>query len=237
MIQSYFFDLYGTLVDIRTDESLPVLWKRMALLLSLQGAEYAPGELKRAYGSQVAEQTEKRAAQMPSVLKAHVEPDILEVFAALYAQKGIAAGADMVRDAALFFRTLSLERIRLYPYAKSVLRTLRAGGRRVYLLSNAQAAFTVPELHKLGLASLFDGIVLSSDVGVRKPDKAIFEYALTRYGLFAGTCLMIGNDGEADMAGAAAVGMDGRYIHTDQSPRRGPLPAGCREIRSLLELL
>ena len=34
MIQNYIFDLYGTLVDIHTDESMPALWKRMALFMS-----------------------------------------------------------------------------------------------------------------------------------------------------------------------------------------------------------
>ena len=49
---------------------------------------------------------------------------------------------------------------------------------------------------------------------------------------------MIGNDTEADMQGAASVGMAGRYIHTNQSPdRQQPLPKGCLEIRNLKELL
>ena len=34
MIEAYIFDLYGTLVDIRTDESMPTLWRRMAVFLS-----------------------------------------------------------------------------------------------------------------------------------------------------------------------------------------------------------
>ena len=65
MIETYIFDLYGTLVDIHTDESMPVLWRRMALLFSLQGAYYVPKELKRAYRLAVEEQIERRAAQLP----------------------------------------------------------------------------------------------------------------------------------------------------------------------------
>ena len=238
MIETYIFDLYGTLVDIHTDESMPVLWRRMALLLSLQGASYAPEELKRAYHLAVEEQNEARASQLPDILKDHVEPDILLVFKSLYAQKGVAVSGDTVQDAALFFRTLSLRRLTVYPGAVSVLRSLRARGRGVYLLSNAQVAFTVPELRKLGLLSLFDGIVISSDVGIKKPDRAIFEHILSQYGLRPETCLMIGNDAEADMQGAASVGMAGRYIHTNQSPdRQQPLPKGCLEIRTLKELL
>ena len=238
MIQNYIFDLYGTLIDIRTDESMPSLWRRMALLLSLQGALYVPEELRKAYHAALGAEIDRLAAAHPSLPREHIEPDILPVFDTLYAQKGVTATAERLKDTAVFFRTLSLRHLRLYPDAAVVLRTLRVRGKGVYLLSNAQAAFTMPELVKLGLASLFDGIVLSSDAGVKKPDQAIFEHILSKYGLRPETCLMIGNDAAADMQGAATVGMAGRYIHTKQSPgREVPLPRGCREIRRLKELL
>lgn len=238
MNQNYIFDLYGTLVDIRTDESMPALWKRMALLLSLQGASYAPEELRAAYGSAVEKQIEKRARELPMIPRDHIEPDILPVFDSLYAAKGMLLNRDALMTTALFFRSLAMRHIRVYPGAKEVLRTLRARGNGVYLLSNAQAAFTVPELDILGLSPLFDGVVLSSDVGIKKPEKAIFEHLFSKYDLLPETCVMIGNDAEADMLGAASVGMPGRYIHTRQSPcRQGPLPAGCVEIRSLKDIL
>ena len=96
----------------------------------------------------------------------------------------------------------------------------------------------MPELEKLGLLPLFDGLVLSSDVGIKKPDSAIFQQLLSQYRLFPEECLMIGNDGVADIWGAAAAGMGSRYIHTKQSPDRPDLlPENCKEIRSLQELL
>lgn len=238
MIQNYLFDLYGTLVDIRTDESMPALWRRMALLLSLQGAAYEPEELQNAYRIAVQAEVDRCWTRMPSIPREHIEPDILRAFASLYAWKGIAASPEQLWNAALFFRILSMGHLRLYPDARRVLRTLRQRGRGVYLLSNAQAAFTEAELNKLGLTPLFDGIVLSSDAGVKKPDVAIFHYILNKYRLRPETCLMVGNDEEADMLGAAMAGMAGRYIHTKQSPeRRRPLPDRCREIRRLSDLL
>ncbi len=237
MIKNYIFDLYGTLIDIHTDESIPALWKRMALLFSLQGAAYSAQELRKAYSATVEEQIERRAKQLPSLVKTHIEPDILAVFTALYARKGSVVSRETALDTALFFRSLSMKHIRLYPDAKEILCTLRKSGQGVYLLSNAQAAFTMPELHMLGLEPLFDGIVLSSDVGVKKPDKAIFEHLLSKYRLSPETCMMIGNDEEADMLGASSLGMAGLYIHTNQSPcRKNLLPASCREIRCLQDI-
>ena len=238
MIRNYIFDLYGTLVDIHTDESMPVLWKRMALFMSLQGASYSPEALRMAYGSAVAKQIEDRAQELPLIPRDHIEPDILLAFNALYADKGVALDRDALWNTALCFRALAMKHISLYPHAIKVLQTLRARGNGVYLLSNAQSAFTVPELHMLGLAPLFDGTVLSSDVGIKKPDRAIFEHILMQYGLEPKSCLMIGNDVEADMLGAASVGMAGRYIRTKQSPcHKSPLPEVCTEIRSLKDLL
>lgn len=238
MTENYIFDLYGTLVDIHTDESMPSLWKRMALFYSLQGAEYAWDELHDAYNSAVHEQIEQRSSRSPGVHMDHVEPDILLVFQSLYAKKGIGLSSDQIENTALIFRTLSMRHIQLYPSAMDALRVLRERKKGVYLLSNAQSAFTIPELRKLELLSCFDGIVLSSDVGVKKPDRAIFEHLLSKFGLRPETCLMIGNDMEADMRGAASVGIAGRYIHTQQSPARPQaLPDHCREIRSLRDLL
>ena len=239
MIENYIFDLYGTLMDIRTDESMPSLWKRMALLMSLQGAAYTPKELRRAYREAVHREIERCAARRPAIPVEHIEPDILPVFKTLYAQKGIRIDDPRAMDAALFFRTLSMVRpVRLYADVPAVLRELRARGKGVYLLSNAQAVFTLPEMDKLGLTPCFDGIVLSSDAGVKKPDPAIFEHILSKYGLRPEHCVMIGNDRDADMGGAANLGMAGRYIHTDLSPeRRGSLPPGCREITGLLDLI
>lgn len=238
MIRNYIFDLYGTLVDIRTEEAMPALWRRMALLYSFQGADYGPEELRQGYRAAVEAQIERRAVDHPAILKDHIEPEILDVFRALYKEKGVSPSQPTVQDTALFFRTLSMRHLRLYPQAAAVLKELRNRGQGVYLLSNAQAAFTVPELNKLGLASLFDGVVLSSDVGIKKPDSALFRHILQKYGLDPAECLMIGNDGEADMWGAEAVGMAGRYIHTKQSPARPDrLPETCREIDSLRDLL
>ena len=239
MITSYLFDLYGTLVDIRTDESMPSLWKRMALLLSMQGASYRPKELQQAYLAAVAREIERCVLLRPAVPLEHVEPDILPVFRSLYEQKGVPCREDRAEDTALFFRTMSMVRpVHLYPHVMTVLEPLRDRGKGVYLLSNAQSAFTLPELRKLGLLPCFDGIVISSDVGIKKPDKAFFEHALSKYYLRPETCVMIGNDQEADMGGAASVGIAGRYIHTNLSPeRQGSLPSNCREISSLLELI
>ena len=72
---------------------------------------------------------------------------------------------------------------------------------------------------KLGLTSYFDGMLISSEEGVKKPSPLFFQRLLERYGLDPTSCIMIGNDERSDIAGAKAVGMDCLYIHTEISPQ------------------
>ncbi|MBR3136520.1 MAG: HAD family hydrolase [Clostridia bacterium] len=226
------------MVDIRTNEAKPSLWKRLALLYGLQGASYSMTEIRRAYHMAVQGEIDSLAKGQPQVSREEIDPDILRVFQALYEAKGVFPAERTLRDTAVSFRALSLEHLRLYPGAMEVLTELRSRGKGVYLLSNAQAAFTEPELRLLGLTPRFDGIVLSSQVGQKKPARAMFSYLLSTYGLDPAACLMVGNDAVADIQGAAGAGLRSRYIHTKQSPDPpASLPDSCRRIDSLLDLI
>lgn len=239
MAGTCFFDLYGTLVDIWTDEGKPSLWRGTAEFYSLCGAPYTAAELKERYLALCAEETAALAAARPDLGEEGVEIELRNVFRRLYEEKGAAAGEERVADTAVLFRALSFRHApRLMPGARRTLKELRRRGTRLFLLSNAQSCFTVPELKRLGIAEAFDGIFLSSDFGCRKPAPAFFLAALSRAGAAPEEALMVGNDPQTDVRGAEAVGMASRYIHTRQSPPRGaPLPPGCREIAALEDLL
>ena len=98
--------------------------------------------------------------------------------------------------------------------------------------------FTAYELRHLGLGEQLDGIFLSSDYRCRKPDSRFFRALLESRQLDPGKCLMIGNDRQTDIAGAAALGLATLYMHTgmtpsDQAPADpallpGKAPEGCR---------
>ena len=118
-----------------------------------------------------------------------------------------------------------------------MLQRLKDAGKKVFLLSNAQALFTAPEISLLGLTKYFDGILLSSDAGVKKPDPAFFEMLLKQYHLNPSECLMTVNDDIADCHGAASAGIASRYVATRQSPKiNGSLPENCEKIAEIAEL-
>lgn len=221
--QNCIFDLYGTLVDIHTDEGKDSLWERLAACYSLSGASYQPAELRDAY-AQIIGEREREGRLRQDAHEAHPEIQIEYVFQALFQKKGVEADLRLAVRMGQIFREASTDYIRLYDGAEALLKRLKEQGRGVYLLSNAQRIFTEHELKVLGLESFFDGIFISSDYGCKKPDRRFFELMLKACSIDPKTAIMIGNDGVCDIQGAQAVGLATCYIRSNLSPKE-PLPA------------
>ncbi len=86
-----------------------------------------------------------------------------------------------------------------------VLQALRDNGTRIVVLSNVGYDLR-PVLRRTGIDGLVDGLVMSYEVGVVKPDRGIFQRALDLLGLPAAEVLMVG-DAWSDDAAAAALGV------------------------------
>lgn len=233
--QNYLFDLYGTLADIQTDEDSGATWEPFSRFLALEGISISPGDLRAKFFHGVARMEAEALAQCPP--GALPEVDLAPLFLSFYADAGVEAGLSQAAALARVFRALSLRRLRLFTGVVDTLRSLRQAGKRVFLLSNAQALFTRPELRFLGLEDAFDGVLLSSEAGRKKPDPAFFQMLMEKYGLDPAETVMVGNDDDADCRGAALAGLDSMYIRTEQSPPlSGPLPNGCRVLHSITEV-
>lgn len=227
----FLFDLYGTLVDISTNENKYYLWQKLTRELNRMGIALTLPEVRARYR----QYAEAAVQEAEAARGTWAEPDLAIVFRRLL---GDAATEDTIAQLAHTFRMTSLSHLRLYPGARETLHTLRARGCGVYLLSNAQALFTRPELDMLRLTDAFDGIALSSDYGYRKPSADFYRAVLSRYSLAAEDCLMVGNDDEADCRGAAEAGLDSVYLYTAQSPEpSGPLPPNTVRLRSVRSVL
>ncbi len=205
------FDLYGTLVDIHTEENGPV-WEKTALFFRFHGAAYSGETLEAAFRQALT----RREAQAGASYECFPDIPVEQVMGELFRARG--ADAALGFPAAQLFRILSIEYLRVYPHVRQALEELRASGCRLWLLSNAQRTFTAYELRALAMEDLFDGICLSSDYGCRKPDSRFYRALLDGQGLDPRRCLMIGNDRHTDIAGAAALGMDTLYLHTGLTP-------------------
>ncbi len=215
MYQTYIFDLYGTLIDIRTDEEHPLLWDSMAVHFGYQGMETTGSQLRPL----VSREIERLLA---TGRETYEFPDFVmeEAFAAVARElKGQVSNA-WLNETVRWFRTMSIRRLALYDGVKEVLEALKGKGKRIYLLSNGQKTFIEAELRQLGILHLFDGIAISSEARTSKPDPAFYEYLQRTYGADLSSAIMIGNDPRTDLEGARRVGIDACYIHTESSPDR-----------------
>ena len=177
MVQSCIFDLYGTLVDIHTDEGRPEVWEKLALFFRYYGADYTAEGLREAYHRQVRELTEQlredgaeRVLSDAPEYESSPEIQMEEVFVRLYREWGVEADRELAVHTGQFFRSLSTDYLRLYDGVETMLSHLRQAGKKIYLLSNAQSIFTAHEIRALHLDRWFDGMFLSSDHGCKKPD-------------------------------------------------------------------
>ncbi len=205
MIKNYIFDLYGTLLAIRTDEYHLSFWRKMCKVYRQYGIRYKPVELRRKYADLcLKEERLMSDRQYPEI-------NLLNVFSSLL--KGKRGNAEEI---ATLFRASS--RLYCFPYENTitVLEKLKKQGKKIYLLSNAQHVFTMKELEDSGLIQYFDGIYISSDYGIKKPDPAFMEILLEKESLKKEECVMIGNDFDSDIATAQACGMKSIFLNTDK---------------------
>lgn len=201
--------MYGTLVDIRTDEYSQKF--RQRYLKYLERRFGAGGAFFGEYFSALSSYT------------GFAEPDIVQVLhRAITASGGNLTFAE-AEEAALKFRKLSTFKLGLYRGVKRLLKTLKERGAEVYLLSNAQAVFTVYELKKLGIYSFFDGVELSSDFGQKKPSGEFFGRLVDKYSLDPAKTVFVGNDISCDIVPSRAQGMYAVYIKSAISPAEDTL--------------
>ena len=218
----YIFDLYGTLIDIHTDENDLKLWEILSAFYSRFGADYSPIELKQAYYQYVNEELDKNRQQLgiqnvdiklekiflrllKEALNTH--PVVFKFTADFYKiWTGITAN---------LFRELSMKHFSVYPGVYETLDKLKNSGAKLFLLSNAQSVFTLPEIEKAGLKQYFDAIYISSDYCIAKPEPLFMKKLLSDQNLNPEECVMVGNDINSDMAIAISCGVKGVLLNTN----------------------
>lgn len=212
MYTNYIFDLYGTLIDINTDEESMDFWYKLSLFYSFKGALYEAEELKEAYKNLVKLNLDN--------LHTSKYPDfpLENVFSKLYKNKNIILSKELITDTAHFFRISSIKYIKLYDTVIELLELLKKKGKKIYLLSNAQRIFTFYEMKLLGIEKYFDDILFSADYKMCKPDSKFYTTLINKHNLNIKNSIMIGNDPICDIEGASNVGLDSLYLHSNLSP-------------------
>ena len=123
----------------------------------------------------------------------------------------------------------------LLPGAEELCRVL-SRDHRLYLLTNAVASVQKTRFANSAIAPYFQGVFISEEVGVGKPDPAYFDYVFHAVpGLARDNALVIGDSLTSDIQGANNAGLPCCWFNSKGQPR----PQGLRidyEIRALEEL-
>ncbi len=234
-VKGLIFDLYGTLVDLKSTESYEE-FNKMAVWLSQENIQVSGSMLMNYYRERCFElyQSAQKRVKFPEV-------DILQVFRdAIGFFSGKDRGEEFARKSAMVFRTLTIKNIGLYPNTRAMLRELKRRKYRMGIISNAQAAFTMPEIEDLKLEQFFDFIILSSDVGCSKPDSSIYKIASRQIELESGQTAFIGDDLHGDIYGAQNHGFKSVYIKTNVGTSKYPVTPDVTiadgDLRNLLRI-
>ena len=155
-------------------------------------------------------------------------------FAAVLSEHGIADAEHAAHSEARYHE----DRYRglvLFPEALEVVAAV-ADVAEVGMITNGPTDIQRPKIELLKIAAHFPVIVVSGDVGVWKPDPAIFEIALERCGCDASDAIYVGDSAHHDIPGAHAAGMRAVWINRAGRHWTGVEPPDA-EIRDLYELL
>jgi len=124
----------------------------------------------------------------------------------------------------------------LFPDAHETLQYLQAKY-TLHLISNGFRESQDVKISGTNLGGYFKHIILSEEVGVNKPDAAIFEHALNLAVATKSESLMIGDSLEADVYGALNFGMDAIYFNPNGLAKPDDVPMQIIHLKELTLLL
>lgn len=100
----------------------------------------------------------------------------------------------------------------LVPHAVELLEYLHRKNYRLFILSNGFIEVQRKKLQSAGIDSYFSRMILSDEIGITKPARELFDFALTVTDSSSSDSLMIGDNYDADIMGAANAGWGQIYF-------------------------
>lgn len=127
-----------------------------------------------------------------------------------------------------------------FPHAKEVLTQLK-NQFKLALISNVLPTTSAERIHELlmeaELIDFFDVVLVSSEVGISKPEPRIFEIVLEELNVEPEEAVMVGNTISTDIFGGNRIGMKTVLLQPEQEYQRSEWETPDYIIHSLNELL
>ncbi len=211
-IRAVSFDLFDTLVDLHMDR-LPLVEIAGRRIPSTYGLLHAASLQWHALDFErfAAElgQSDRESHQARAALQR--ELPTIERFRSFAARIGVRDDA-MAQELTRAHMAEIKRQVTSPPHHPELLARLR-GRVKLAVCSNFSHSETALDvLADAGLARHFDAIVISHEVGLRKPRPEIFRAVVERLGVEPAEVLHVGDNLEADVGGASAVGMSTAWL-------------------------
>jgi putative hydrolase of the HAD superfamily len=206
-VEAVLLDAMGTLLRLVPPAPLlrEALWARL-------GADVGEDAARRAMRAEIRHYRAHLHTGRDAPSLAALRRESAEAMRAALGPVAAEAPGELLTDA-----LLAALRFEAYPDAPGVLRTLRAAGVRLVVVSNWDVSLG-ERLDETGLGGLVDGWVASAPFGAAKPDASIFAHALGIAGAPAARAWHVGDDPEADVAGALGAGLRAVLVARDGAP-------------------
>jgi len=107
---------------------------------------------------------------------------------------------------------------------------------RLALITNGASDTQRAAMHALGIEHRFEAVIVSGEVGIAKPEPAIFELALDTLGSPVEHSWHVGDNPVIDVAGAKAAGLTAVWLNRGRQARADGVAEPGLEVASLLEL-
>jgi putative hydrolase of the HAD superfamily len=205
-IEAIGFDLFNTLITVKPqalEQAMDCLWKS----LGRSSIDVDNDQMKKAH-HQIAREYLHKARQTGQ--ETHNRFWIRDSLALL--GHNLSANDQRIADAVEAYFSAFYEHSCLIPKTFNMLSKLKANY-RLGLLSNfthAPAAKNILEKHKL--SPFFDALLISGDLGYRKPHQIAFNALLDKLGVSKERCIYIGDDPECDIDGAWEAGIESIWM-------------------------
>lgn len=159
-----------------------------------------------------------------------------EVWRAALAACG-ATGDDVVDRAVLEWDRQERAALRLFPDAVPTLDALAAQGVRIGMVTNGAGSVQRDKLAATGILDRFDPLIVSGEVGVKKPDPAIFEVALAAASVGPEDAWFVGDHLWHDAEGALKAGIRAIWLDRRDVGLQPDWPRPDAVVTSLTELV
>jgi putative hydrolase of the HAD superfamily len=124
----------------------------------------------------------------------------------------------------------------LFPHAHETLQYLQSKY-TLHLISNGFRESQDTKISGTNIGGYFQHIIISEEVGINKPDAAIFEHAISLAKTTKTESLMIGDSLEADVRGALNFGMDAIYFNPAGLDKPDDVPVQISSLKELTLML